>query len=99
MNASFIKYVIGTLCAIRLAYLFFLASPLYAMTLSNILLLPLSFLNLCVPNFLRYLFTLANVLTASSLGDYLAVLVDSVFYALKLFTRLRFYLVCAYRRP
>ena len=47
----------------------------------------------CVPGILGWLLTLLNVVTGSTIGDWLGTIVDSVFFALKVFTRFRFHMV------
>ena len=78
--------VLLTLCAARLAYLFLFANPEQVASLSN------SFTP-GVPGILGWLLTLLNVVTGSAIGDWLGTIVDSAFFALKVFTRFRFHMV------
>lgn len=72
--------VLLTLCAARLAYLFLFANPEQVASLSS------------VPGILGWLLTLLNVVTGSAIGDWLGTIVDSAFFALKVFTRFRFHM-------
>ena len=92
--------VLLTLCAARLAYLFLFANPEQVASLSNIpfpFQYPFPFLSNSftpgVPGILGWLLTLLNVVTGSAIGDWLGTIVDSAFFALKVFTRFRFHMV------
>lgn len=73
-----IYYVILSLCVLRLTFFFFLAKPEQTASLTSI------------PGILGWLLTLLNIVSGSSLGDVLAVVIDSFFYSLKLYARFRF---------
>ena len=64
-------YAIGSLAALRLLYLFFMATPVQAAALSS------------VPSMIGWILTLLNVITQSQLGDWLAMLIDSFFFGLQ----------------
>ncbi|KAK8828672.1 hypothetical protein WA577_000154, partial [Blastocystis sp. JDR] len=77
-------YLLIGLCILRLLYLFFVASPYQTALLTS------------VPAFLGWLLTMLNIVTASTIGDYLSVLIDSGFFLLKQYTQFRFqmYISC-----
>ncbi|KAK8794169.1 hypothetical protein WA171_003294, partial [Blastocystis sp. BT1] len=73
-----IYYVILSLCVLRLTFFFFLAKPEQTASLTSI------------PSILGWLLTLLNIVSSSSLGDILAVVIDSFLYSIKLYARFRF---------
>lgn len=88
-------YIVLTWCACRLGYLFFMANPYQVASLSNILYYDdciYSFI-VCVPAFLGWLCTLLNIVSQSTMGDFLATIIDSCFFGLKQYTRIRFSIV------
>lgn len=89
-------YLLIGLCVLRLLYIFFVASPYQTALLTNIQ-NPSVFIPFTprVPAFLGWLLTMINIVTASTIGDYLSVLIDSGFFLLKQYTQFRFQMVGA----
>lgn len=67
--------------ALRLLYVFFLATPAQAAALSS------------VPSFVGWILTLLNVISQSHLGDWLAVLIDGLFFYLQKYFAFRLQMV------